>query len=249
MYILSREIEYNYSIFLSWYQSHYSNIFLAILSLLVLLHSQHYFHHHNISCNLSPLNLRHLPVVFLGFRNCKHHHWGVPHRKDHCSSHHRLEHCSNLFSAGTTEIVLCQSTQPWKSRSQRSANAPTCAATVICVESHAPHAPPPISVVLPLTLTCHLCKSRACWRHYWYHSATSTLIANIIRLCHSLTSSSLASSDNWLLLSALTVDFWGSLTIDFCGTFHFFSFMGLWFLFYSWNVFTPVTKTQITHLG
>ena len=30
---------------------------------------------------------------------------------------------------------------------------------------------------------------------------------------------------------------------------NFFSFMGLWFLLYSWNVFTPVTKTQITHLG
>ena len=236
MYILSREIEYNHSIFLSWYQSHYSNIFLAVLSLLVLLHSQHCFHHHNISCNLSPLNLQRLPIIFLGFRTCKHHRWGVPHRKDHCSSHHRLEHCSDLFFAGTTEIVLCQSTQPWKSRSQRSAHAPACTATVICVESHALHAPPPISVVLPLALTCHLCKSRACWRHYWYHSATSTLIADIICLCHLLTSFACVIRWRhlclrhliidfffqlwWLTFTWLTVDFWGSLTIDFCGTFH-----------------------------
>ena len=29
----------------------------------------------------------------------------------------------------------------------------------------------------------------------------------------------------------------------------FFSFMGLWFLLYPWNVFTPITNTQVTHLG
>ena len=41
--------------------------FLTVLSLLVLLHSQHRFHHHNSRCSLLPLNLRRLPVVVFGF--------------------------------------------------------------------------------------------------------------------------------------------------------------------------------------
>ena len=54
-------------VFLIWYQSHCSDLFLAVLSLLVLLHSQHRFRRHNSRRSLLPLNLRHLPVVVFGF--------------------------------------------------------------------------------------------------------------------------------------------------------------------------------------
>ena len=60
------EIQYNYSVFLIRYQSHCSDLFLEVLSLLVLLHSQHCFRHHNSRCSLSPLNLRRLPSLSLG---------------------------------------------------------------------------------------------------------------------------------------------------------------------------------------
>ena len=69
MYILwVYEIQYNHSVFLTWYQSHYSDFFLVVLSLLVLLHSQHRFRHHNSRYSLSPLNLRRLPSLSLGSR-------------------------------------------------------------------------------------------------------------------------------------------------------------------------------------
>ena len=61
-----KETQYNHSVFLTWYQSHCSDFFLAVLSLLVLLHSQHHFRHHNKRCSLSPLNLRRLPSLSLG---------------------------------------------------------------------------------------------------------------------------------------------------------------------------------------
>ena len=68
MYILLFwEIQYTYSVFLTWYQSHCSNLFLVVLSLLVLLHSQHRFHHYSSCRNILPLNLRCLPAVILGF--------------------------------------------------------------------------------------------------------------------------------------------------------------------------------------
>ena len=60
------EIQYNLPVFLTWYQNHCSDFFLAVLSLLVLLHSQHRFRHHNRRCSLSPLNLRCLPSLSLG---------------------------------------------------------------------------------------------------------------------------------------------------------------------------------------
>ena len=57
MYILVLE-KYNiiHSVFLTWYQSHCSDIFLAVLSLLVLLHSQHRFRRHSSHRSHSPLN-------------------------------------------------------------------------------------------------------------------------------------------------------------------------------------------------
>ena len=68
MYIFSwRNIIYtNLPVFLTWYQSHSSDLFLAVLSLLVLFHFQHHFRHHNSHCSLSPLNLQRLPSLSLG---------------------------------------------------------------------------------------------------------------------------------------------------------------------------------------
>ena len=60
------EIQYNLPVFLTWYQSHCFDFFLAVLSSLVLLHSQHHFRHHNRRCSLSSLNLRRLPTLPLG---------------------------------------------------------------------------------------------------------------------------------------------------------------------------------------
>ena len=50
----------------------------------------------------------------------------TPHRP----LHHRLSRasCSDKCFAGTTVIDLPRSTQPWKSRTQRSLHAPSCAA-------------------------------------------------------------------------------------------------------------------------
>ena len=68
MYIFSwrNTIYTNLPVFLTWYQSHNSDLFLAVLSLLVLFHSQHRFCHHNSHCSLSLLNLRCLPSLSLG---------------------------------------------------------------------------------------------------------------------------------------------------------------------------------------
>ena len=57
------EIKYNLPVFLTWYQSYCSDLFLAVLSLLVLLHSQHRLCRHNSRHSLSPLNLQRLPTV------------------------------------------------------------------------------------------------------------------------------------------------------------------------------------------
>ena len=85
-------VKYNtiHLVFLTWYQSHYSVIFLAVLSLSVLLHSQHHFRRHISRCNPSPLNLQCLSAVILGFQTYSRHHWGIPHCKDHYSFHHIL---------------------------------------------------------------------------------------------------------------------------------------------------------------
>ena len=115
--------------------------FLAVLSLLVLLHSQHRFRRHNNRHSLSPLNLRCLPAVVLEFRTCSRCCWGVLHRTDHCTSHHCREYCSDYISAGITEIVLLQSTRRWKPRSHRRLHTPSCITQSFCVKAHAPHAP------------------------------------------------------------------------------------------------------------
>ena len=129
------------SAFLIWYQSHCSDLFLAVLSLLVLLHSQHRFRRHNSRRSLLPLNLRHLPVVVFGFRTYSHCHWGVLHCTNHCTCHHRHEYCSDYISAGITEIVLRRSTRQWKPRSHWRPHAPSRAAQSFFIKAHTPHAP------------------------------------------------------------------------------------------------------------
>ena len=49
---------------------HYFDLFLAVLSLLVLLHSQHRFRRHNSRRSLLPLNLQRLPTIVLEFQTC-----------------------------------------------------------------------------------------------------------------------------------------------------------------------------------
>ena len=68
-YVYSLIMEYNTTNFSisNMVSGHFYDIFLTVLSLLVLLHSQHRFHHHNSRCSLLPLNLRRLPVVVFGF--------------------------------------------------------------------------------------------------------------------------------------------------------------------------------------
>ena len=91
--------------------------FLAVLSLLVLLHSQHRFRRHNNRHSLSPLNLRCLPAVVLEFRTCSRCCWGVLHRIDYCMCRHRRLYCFDCISRGITKIVFSRSTRWWKPHS------------------------------------------------------------------------------------------------------------------------------------
>ena len=119
VYSITQEIQYNHSVFLTWYQSCCFDLFLAVLSLLVLLHSQHRFCHHNSCCSLLLLNLQRLPTVVFGFWTCSHCRWEVLHRIDHCTCHYHREYCTDYVSTGITEIVLRQSTLWSKPHSYR----------------------------------------------------------------------------------------------------------------------------------
>ena len=99
--------------------------FLAVLSLLVLLHSQHRFCRHNSRRNLSSLNHQRLPVVVLEFRTCSRCRWGVLHSTDYCTCCHRRLYCSDCISRGITMIIFSRSTCQWKPRSHRSLHAPS----------------------------------------------------------------------------------------------------------------------------
>ena len=76
VYSLIKKYNTNHLVFLTWYQSHYSNLFLTVMSLLVWLPFQYRFRHHNSRRNLSPLNLQRLPVVVLEFQTCSCCRWG-----------------------------------------------------------------------------------------------------------------------------------------------------------------------------
>ena len=190
MYILDYEIQYNISVFLTWYQSHCSDLFLAVLSLLVLLHSQHRFRCHNSHRSLSSLNLQHLPAVVLEFRTCNRCRWGVLHHTDYCTCHHRRLYCSNCISRGITKIIFSQSTHRWKPRSHRRRHAPSRAAQRFCV--NAPR------VVLSFS-----------WRHPWRHqchvnpsyiSIQSSTDISATSSCwhHSLTVNRIIDFERWL---------------------------------------------------
>ena len=119
------EIQYNLSVFLIWYQSHCSDLFLAVLSVLVLLHSQHCFRYHNSRCSLSPLKLWRLPVVVLGFRTCSRCRWGVQHR-----TFLEISLCSSW-----TDLPGCESLAVIRDFTRRHARLEVSAS-----ETHAPHA-------------------------------------------------------------------------------------------------------------
>ena len=137
MYILSLE-KYNTIAFsiLTWYQSHYFDLFLTVLSLLVLLHFQHRFRRHNSCCSLLLLILQRLPKVVFGFRTCSRCRWGVLHHTNPCRCHYCREYCSDYVSVGITKIVLRQSTRWWKPRSHWRYHAPSLATQIFCAQAH-----------------------------------------------------------------------------------------------------------------
>ena len=57
------EIQNNLSVFLTWYQSHCSDFFFAVLSSLVLFQTHNCFRLYNCCCNHSPLNLWCVSVI------------------------------------------------------------------------------------------------------------------------------------------------------------------------------------------
>ena len=141
-YFLIIKYNTNLLVFLILYQSHCSDIFLAVLSLLVWLLFEYCFRHHNNRRSLSPLNLWRHPAVVLGFRTCSHRRYGVSHCRDHCCLHHRYKHCSDYGFEGTTKIVLHRSTKSWKPQCCWRLHVPPRAAQSFCMVDHAPHAPP-----------------------------------------------------------------------------------------------------------
>ena len=182
-----------YNTIIQWYQSHYSDIFLAVLSLLVLLHSQHRFRHHNSRRSLSSLNLWRLPAVVFGFRTCSRCCWGVLDRTDHCTCHHRCKYYSDHIFGGITKIVLRWSTYWWKPRSHRRPHVPSCATQSFCVKAHVPHAP---------------------------SSAPADVIRDVINATSALAYISIQSSADIIFTSScwchpLTVDRWIWLCVDF----------------------------------
>ena len=62
-----QKIQYNLSVFLTWYQSHRSNFFLAVLSSLVLFQTHNCFCLYNYCCSHSPLNLWCISVIISDF--------------------------------------------------------------------------------------------------------------------------------------------------------------------------------------
>ena len=57
----------NLLVFLTWYQSHRSDFFLVVLSLLVLFQTHNCFRLYNCCCSHSPLNLWRVSVIISGF--------------------------------------------------------------------------------------------------------------------------------------------------------------------------------------
>ena len=179
MYILDYEIQYNLLVFLTWYQSHFSDLFLVVLSLLVLLHSQHRFCRHNSRRSLSLLNLQRLPAIVLKFRTCNHCRWGVLHRTDYYTCHHRRLYCSDCISRGITKIDFSRSTDQWKPRSHQRRHTPLRAAQRFCVS--ASHAILSSSWRHPWRHQCHISPSYISIQSsadvsapssYWRHSLT-----------------------------------------------------------------------------
>ena len=218
-------IQYNLPVFLTWYQSHCSNIFLAVLSLLALLHSQYRFHRHNSCRSLSSLNLQRLPAVVLEFQTCSRCRWGVLHYTDYCTCCHRCLYCSDCISRGITKIIFNRSTRRWKPCSHRSLQALSHAAQRFCVSAlrvprvdkllHALpcadyilHAPPRARSALADVSPkwrhhCHV----TCWHHRPHLLTSPTTSADII------VDKLLTWVDfDWGLI--LTVDFFAR--VDFC---------------------------------
>ena len=163
-------------VFLTWYQSHCSNLSLSsLVSLVVTPFSS--LPLNNSHCSHSLLNLRRLSAVVLGFRAYSRRRWGVPHHTNHCIYRLRCESYSDMYFVGTTVIVSPQPTQSWKSHSHRSLHAPlraaqrSCASvthftqligSILAVVITAPLALADIIVHSPADITRHVS-----WHHRW----------------------------------------------------------------------------------
>ena len=144
------EIQDNLPVFLAWYQSHCSDLFLVVLSLLVLLHSKHRFCRHNSRRSLSLLNLQRLPAIVSEFWTCSHCRWGVlHHRLLHMSSSACVLHFWYVSPRGITKIFFSWSTRQLKPHSHWAAT-PSCASQRFCVS------------VPRAVLSSN-------WRHSWRH--------------------------------------------------------------------------------
>ena len=128
-------------VFLTWYQSHCSNLSLSSLVSLVVTPLSS-LPLNNSHCSHSLLNLRRLSAVVLGFRAYSRRRWGVPHHTNHYTYRLHCVSCSDNYSIGTIVIASPRSTQPWKSRSHWSSYAPSYAAQRSCASvTHLTHRP------------------------------------------------------------------------------------------------------------
>ena len=123
----------------------------------------------------------------------------TPHRSLHMSF--RRDYCSDQISGDITEIVLKQSTRRWKPCPHRSCHALSHAAWIFC--ANAPRAPRATRAV-----------QSSSWRHLWRHLLHVS--PSCVSIRHLLTSAPRHLGDVicWPL-TALTVDRWLWLTVDF----------------------------------
>ena len=135
------EIQYNFPVFLTWYQSHCSDLFLSSLVFIGVTPFSTSLPPSQQSLQplaVEPLTsssccLRVLDLQSLSLRS--------PHCIDNCTYRHRRWYCSNYICRGITKIVFSRSTRQWKPRSNQSLHAPSRATQRFCISaSRAPRA-------------------------------------------------------------------------------------------------------------
>ena len=127
------EIQYNLLVFLTWYQSHRSDFFLAVLSYFRLTiasafttvaaaircYTSDAFQSSSLVSDLQPPSFRVSRPL---------------------PDHRRRDPCFDCVFAGTTKIFLRRSTLSWKPDHHWSSHALSCVAKIFCTKAHALHA-------------------------------------------------------------------------------------------------------------